>query len=195
MADLESVRKIALFGGTFDPVHEGHMEVAARAVEILSLDSVIFLPCRQSPHKSSAAGASEQQRFEMLKRATQCFSWAQISDWEFQQPVPSYSWRTAEAYSEKYPNAQLYWLMGQDQWKVLSSWSRADYFASLVQFIVHDRDGVADEGSEGAHFISGDHPASSSQIRDSIHAGEKIEKGWLSQDVISYLEKEGLYRE
>jgi len=195
MVESKSARKVALFGGTFDPVHNGHLEVAERAVEALSLDLVVFLPCRQSPHKSIAAGASEEQRLEMLRLATKALSWVEVSDWEFHQPIPSYSWRTAEAFTEKYPRTQLYWLMGQDQWKVLSSWSRAEYLASLVQFIVHDRDGTTNTGAEGAHFISGDHPASSSQIRASILADKKIHEPWLAPDVLSYLQKEELYRE
>lgn len=196
MGEPETVRKIALFGGTFDPVHSGHLEIAAKAVEELSLDLVIFLPCRQSPHKAMAAGASQEERLEMIRLAIQGLPWAQVSDWEYHQPIPSYSWRTAEVFAEEYADAQLHWLMGQDQWKVLSTWSRADYLSSLVRFIVHDRDGVRKVGEQEAYFISGDHPASSSKIRESILEGNgKNHQSWLPAEVWEYLQKERLYCE
>lgn len=188
-------QRIALFGGTFDPVHSGHLAVAQSAVEELSLDRVIFLPCRQSPHKSEAAGASEGQRLAMLQMATEGVTWAEVSDWEFQQPVPSYSWRTAEAFAERYPEGELFWLMGQDQWNVLATWSRADYLASLVEFIIHDRNGDRSREGEGAYFLSGDHAASSSAIREILAAGGQVPESWLGDSVRRYLQKEGLYRE
>lgn len=194
MASPSIPRRLALFGGTFDPVHAGHLEVAQSAVRELALDRVIFLPCRQSPHKVEEAGASEEQRFAMLELATQDSAWAEVSDWEFRQPIPSYSWRTAEAFAERYPTAKLYWLMGQDQWQVLGSWSRADYLASLVDFIVYDRNGESSRSGKGVSFLAGDHPASSSAIRDSLAGRGEFPPSWLPAGVRDYLEKEGLYR-
>lgn len=195
MASLSHPQRIALFGGTFDPVHAGHLEVAQSAVQELDLDRVIFLPCRQSPHKVEAAGASEGQRYAMLELATQNAKWAEVSDWEFHQPIPSYSWRTAEAFAERYPDAKFFWLMGQDQWSVIKSWSRADYLASLVDFIVHDRDGMSSRSGEGVSFLGGDHPASSSAIREALARRGKLPSSWLPPGVGDYLQKEGLYRE
>lgn len=195
VASSSKRQRIALFGGTFDPVHSGHLEVAQSAVKDLSLDRVIFLPCRQSPHKTEAAGASEEQRLAMLQMATEGIAWAEVSDWEFQQPVPSYSWRTAEAFAKRYPDAELFWLMGQDQWSVLASWSRADYLASLVAFIIHDRDGDRSREGEGAYFLSGNHPASSSAIREILAERGQVPEPWLADSVRRYLQKEGLYRE
>lgn len=190
--------RIALFGGTFDPVHEGHIEVARNAVEALTLDRVIFLPCRQSPHKFTAAGASQELRLEMLRLAAKGLSWAEVSDWEYQQPVPSFSWRTAEAFQERFAKVQLYWLMGEDQWDVLPTWNRFEYFAELVDFIVHARDGEGGRELEhpGARvsFVAGDHPASSSKIRESLELGVEVSHDWLHPEVAELLVSSGLYR-
>ncbi|MBK1834978.1 nicotinate (nicotinamide) nucleotide adenylyltransferase [Roseibacillus ishigakijimensis] len=199
MPSPEKREKIALFGGTFDPVHAGHMEVADQAVTALALSRVVFLPCRQSPHKVQRAGASEADRLAMLRLATQDQPWAVVDDWEYHQPVPSYSWRTAEAFQVKYPRARLSWLMGWDQWAVLPSWSRFDYLAELVSFIVHDRDGRGAEDAPSypgvrVTFVSGHHPASSSRIRDLRATGQEAPAGWLAPSVQRYLEREALYR-
>ena len=79
--------RIALFGGTFDPIHEGHLEIAEKAHTALSLDQVLFLPCRQSPHKKSGPLASEEDRLQMIKLATQELDWASVSDFELQPPI------------------------------------------------------------------------------------------------------------
>ena len=198
MANLGQIeKKVALFGGTFDPVHSGLLEVAERACETLGLDQVVFLPCRQSPHKEAAAGASEQDRLEMLKLATAGMKWAVVSDWEFHQPMPSYSWRTAESFQEEMPNARLFWLMGWDQWEVLPSWDRFSYFCQLVEFIVHARHGrdgaaISHEGAR-VSLVSGDHPASSSEIRELCSLKAKIPSLWVPQKVEEYIEVRRLY--
>lgn len=199
MEQSKNQDKIALFGGTFDPVHAGHLEVAENAVRSLGLDRVIFLPCRQSPHKARAAGASEKERLAMLELATQDLAWAEVSAWEYDQPIPSYSWRTAEVFQHEYRSAQLYWLMGWDQWEVLPTWNRFDHLASLVSFIVHARDGVQGEFLQHrgatAEFVRGSHPASSSQIRATIAAEEQVPENWLGSAVEDFIAKQGLYRE
>lgn len=187
--------RLALFGGTFDPVHEGHLAVAREAVEKGNLAQVIFLPCRQSPHKTEAAGASEQDRLAMLELATEGFAWAQVSDWEYRQPMPSYSWKTAEAFVRRSPEADLYWLMGADQWRVLETWSRADYLAELVRFIVHSRDGMGIREGEEALFLKGEHPASSSHIRELLGQGAPLPAGWLRGEVADFIARKGLYQE
>lgn len=200
VAQSENEQRIALFGGTFDPVHAGHLEVAANAVEALALDRVIFLPCRQSPHKSAAAGAGEAQRLEMLQLATRHLPWAEVSDWEYHQPIPSFSWRTAECFQELLPGAKLYWLMGWDQWVVLPTWNRFSHLARLVQFIVHAREAeglpaeVVHPGAR-AEFVAGDHPASSSAIRKLLGEGKAVPEGWLPSEVASFLEMNRPYRQ
>lgn len=185
--------RIALFGGSFDPIHQGHLQIATTARRELNLDLVLFIPCRQSPHKENVTQASEQQRVEMIRLALEDCPWAQVSEVELILPPPSYSWVTAEALREIFPSAQLFWLMGADQWAVIQTWTRPDHLASLVKFIVHARGAPppAQPGFE-AHFIEGEHPASATVIRAA--PPDSLPAAWLPGKVEQFIRSEGLYR-
>lgn len=190
---MSQTLRIALFGGTFDPVHLGHLAIAEAARKALKLDRVIFIPCPQSPHKEHGTLASEEDRLEMLELALEELPWATVSEIEMLLPPPSYSWITAEAMREVYPESHLFWLMGSDQWSVIQSWNRPDHLADLVEFIVHDRGGES-ESQPGfrAHIIKGAHPASASEIRS--HAPTRLHSHWLAPKVERFISLRGLYR-
>lgn len=193
MSTSEEHKKICLFGGSFDPIHLGHIQIAKAAVDELHLDKVIFLPCRQSPHKSDQAHASGQQRLEMCQLATSGMDWAEVDAHDLKAQPPCYSWRTAEAMAERYPNAQLFWLMGTDQWQALPRWNRPDHLASLVEFIVYTRE-TSPEPREGYRLqcIHGNHPASSTEIRQ--HMQDEPRTEWLPPQVNDYIKTHQLYR-
>ena len=130
---MSKQRKICLFGGTFDPIHLGHLHIAQAAVDELELDKVIFLPCKQSPHKSNHAQASEDDRLEMCRIATADIHWAEVDEHDLVAASPCYSWRTAENIATRFPDAELYWLMGTDQWQALPEWNRPNHLAHLVK--------------------------------------------------------------
>ena len=184
--------RAAIFGGSFDPVHRGHLQIAEAAREALDLDRVLFIPCRQSPHKEDATVADEEERLEMLHLATEDCPWAAVSELEMLLPPPSFSWITAEAVREIYPEARLFWLLGADQWSVIQSWARSDHLAQLVEFIVHDR-GDPPEAVAGfrVHFLHGHHPASSSAIRRMAATG--LPAQWLPEKVEQFIRSRGLY--
>lgn len=184
--------KICLFGGTFDPIHLGHMHIAEAARHELDLDKVIFLPCRQSPHKSEQAHANPEDRLEMCRLATSGLSWAEVDDHDLTAEPPCYSWRSAEHVAAKFPRAQLFWLMGTDQWQALPRWNRPDHLASLVEFIVYTR-GETPEPRKGfrLHPITGSHPASSTIIR--ANGSAALHSEWLAPEVTNYILKHHLY--
>lgn len=189
---MKQPQRIALFGGSFDPVHNGHLHIAQAARDSLELDRVLFIPCRQSPHKEAGTVASEDDRLEMLTLALEDLPWATVSEIEMLLPPPSFSWVTAEAMHEVYPEARLFWLMGADQWKVIQTWTRPDYLAELVEFIVHDRDGAPPEiPGFRVHFIRGDHPASATRIREG--GPERFPEDWLPPKVEQFIRSRGLY--
>ena len=189
---MSQTLRVALFGGTFDPVHLGHLAVAEAARKALKLDRVMFIPCRQSPHKEHGTLASEEDRLEMLELALAEFPWATVSEIEMLLPPPSYSWITAEAMREVYPESRLFWLMGSDQWSVIQSWNRPDHLADLVEFIVHDRGGESEpQPGFRAHMIKGAHPASASEIRS--HAPTSLHSHWLAPKVERFIRLRGLY--
>lgn len=185
-------QRIALFGGTFDPVHLGHTAIAEAAVAQLSLDRVLFIPCRQSPHKPEASLASEEERLNMLRLATAELPWAKLNEIETCLPPPSYSWMTAESIHESNPEARLFWLLGEDQWSVLDSWDRPTHLAELVEFIIHSRGGEPPPKSGfRAHFIRGDHPASGRALRAGAPNG--LHTDWLHPKVEQFIRSRGLY--
>lgn len=191
---MTASRKIGLFGGTFDPVHLGHCHLATLAKDALALDEIRFLPCQISPHKTGSAPASGEDRVEMLRLATAEFPWAVIDDFELLQTGPSYSYQTAEFMAEKFPAAQLFWIMGGDQWKALPHWKNPQRLADCVEFIVLAR-GESPLPRDGyrLHVVQGQHPASATKIRQII-SNNAIHQEWLDPAVAAWITKNELYR-
>jgi len=190
---MPAPRKIALFGGTFDPVHLGHLHLATLAKDALGLDEVRFLPCRISPHKPGTAPASGGDRCEMLRLATAGIPWAVVDDFELQQPGPSYSYQTAEAMARRFPDARLFWIMGCDQWDALPHWKNPQRLAELVEFIVLAR-GETPLPRDGyrLHVICGEHPATATAIREAIAAGTP--PTWLPPSVAQWISEKKIYQ-
>lgn len=188
-------RKIALFGGTFDPPHLGHLALAGQAVESIGLDRVIFIPCRQSPHKSDSSTATPDQRCEMLRLCLADKGWARISRLELERPEPSFSWQTAQFFSEEYPGADLFWILGQDQWKVIETWDRPELLRELVTFVVFPRNSETPQPREGyrVRILDLTHPAAATRIRSRLEAGEDV-TSLLHPAVAAYLAANPIYR-
>lgn len=192
-ADPRPRPRLCLFGGTFDPVHLGHLAIACAAKSALALDEVRFLPCRISPHKLDRRSASAVDRVTMLHLATRGLPWAVVDPLELEQPGPSYSWQTATTFRTQHPQARLFWLVGGDQWRELPTWARPDLLAATLEFIVVARDGVI-EPRPGwiSHALPATHPASASAIRASAAAGT-LRTDWLDPAVADYLAEHQLY--
>jgi len=187
--------RIALFGGTFDPVHDGHVHLAAVACEALALDQVRFIPCRISPHKSGQQPASADDRLEMLRLALADIPWAVLDTRELTSPEPSYSFLTARSIAAEFPDARLFWIMGADQWQALPHWKEPDTLASLVEFIVLARSGQQPVSRDGyrLHIIHGEHPASATAIREALSVNSNP-PAWLHPDVAAWIRKQRLYQ-
>ncbi len=177
--------KVCLFGGSFDPVHGGHLLMATEAQRVCELDRVVFLPAARSPFKlESTALFSDEQRLELLHLATAGLPWAEVSELDLSLPAPSWSWRVVEAWKAQLPEDELYWLMGTDQWEQLHRWARYDYLTKNLHFIVYARgEGAAalPQPREGvrATLIQGHHPASSSELREALMKEEPLPEGWM----------------
>ena len=191
---MTAPRKIGLFGGTFDPVHLGHIHLAELAKQALALDEVRFLPCPISPHKPDSAPVSGEDRCEMLRLATADLPWAVVDDLELRQSGPAFSYRTAEALAERFPADRLFWIMGGDQWDALPSWEHPERIADRVEFIVLAR-GEPPQSRDNfrLHIVEGDHPASATQLRTAISNGAASHR-WLAPAVAAWIAEKGLYR-
>ncbi|MDE1170658.1 MAG: nicotinate-nucleotide adenylyltransferase [Verrucomicrobium sp.] len=138
-----SVRRfrLGLYGGSFDPVHQGHLIQAQDALEQASLDAVVWIPCAQSPHKKSATEATAAQRLTLLEKALEDHPHFWISRAEIDRKGPSYTIDTVELFRDALPRAELFLLIGADQLPLLDAWHRAKELRRLVTFLVFSRPG------------------------------------------------------
>ena len=178
--------RTCLFGGSFDPVHAGHLAIAAAARLACGLGSVVFLPAARSPFKEEGSLLfSDAARLSMLRAAVRGLPWATVSELDMRLPAPSWSWRVVEAWRAAHPADELYWLLGTDQWELLHLWARPDYLAEHLTFIVYHR-GAEPSPRPGvrAIFLPGPvHPASSSAIRAALLRGDSPPPAWLPPGV------------
>jgi len=186
--------RIALFGGTFDPVHLGHLAMAKAAVDALKLEQVRFLPCRISPHKQNSEPTPADHRLQMLRLATHDHHWAVVDDFETHHEGPSYSWMTAETMQARFPHSSLFWIMGSDQWEALDRWAQPDRLAACVEFIVFHR-GTKPQPRKGYRLypLPAVHPANATEIRRQLAEGQK-DHPWLDPEVAAHIEECGLYQ-
>jgi nicotinate-nucleotide adenylyltransferase len=190
----DSVRAhIALFGGSFDPPHVGHLAIAHAAVYQSHVARVVFIPCAQSPLKTHNPQASGPHRVAMLRTMLAGSPWAEVSEWELAQPGPSYSWQTVAFFAQRFRGLPLAWIMGADQWEQLPRWQHPDRLAAALTFIVFPRDGVIPQPRVGfrAHFLPDAVAASSTEARAAIQAGKPT--SLVTDEVRAYIAEHQLY--
>lgn len=165
---------MGIFGGSFDPVHEGHIHLAKLAKEATELDEVWFLPCEISPHKTGRPPTPGKERVKWLNAAIEDIPWAKVNEIELNLEGPSFSYRTLQNLSASHPQNDWFWIVGGDQWTALPTWKHPEILAELASFIVLARDGAVVESRLGYRMIrvEGEHPASSTAIREAISRGE-----------------------
>ena len=129
--------KIGIYGGTFNPVHTGHIHAAKQAAEILGLDKLIMIPDRIAPHKEIPAGSpTPQQRLEMLTLAVAGEEKIEVSDIELKREGKSYTYLTVEALREEYPDAEIFLLMGTDMFLSFHTWMNPDQITAQATLAV-----------------------------------------------------------
>lgn len=134
--------RIILFGGTFDPIHLGHVQAAETARRYLDAERVIFIPARRSPCKPKPPSASEEDRLRMIHLAIEGHEGFEVSDCEFRRPAPSYTVETVQEFRERLgPEADLFWLLGADAVKDLPRWYQIDRLMELCRIAVMYRAG------------------------------------------------------
>jgi nicotinate-nucleotide adenylyltransferase len=173
------MQRIGLFGGSFDPVHLGHLLVAQAAREELELERLFFIPAAQSPFKPDRQPTPAPERLRLLRLALAGQTWCDLDEQEIQRGGVSYTIDTVRDYAGRFPEAQLFYLIGADHLPLLPKWRAAEELARRVEFVVIPRPGEAEapfsapfRGRWLAGFPLG---VASSQIRARVKAGLPIE--------------------
>ena len=173
------MERIGLFGGSFDPVHLGHLLVAQAAREELDLTRLFFVPAAQSPFKPERQPTSPPHRLRLLRLALAGRNWCEIDEQEIRRGGVSYSIDTVRDYAARYSGAKLFYLIGADNAAALNKWRSADELAGLVEFVVIPRPGQP--GCElrppfrGKQLVGLPLAVSSSEIRSRVKAGLPLE--------------------
>jgi nicotinate-nucleotide adenylyltransferase len=171
--------KLGLFGGSFDPVHLGHLLVAQAAIEELGLDKLFFIPAAQSPFKSEIKPAPDAVRLQLLRLALAGKTNCEIDEQEIRRGGVSYTIETLRAYAKKFPAAKFFYLIGADIVAKLNEWREADELAKLAEFVAVPRPGeIAVEFTKpfrGRILKGFPVEISSSQIRARIKANLPVE--------------------
>jgi len=189
--------KVAIFGGTFDPVHYGHLQLARNARAQFSLDKVIFVPAYQPPHKQELLLlTSAKDRYEMVRLAVEGEPFLEISDCELKRKGVSYTFDTLRAFEEKYPKAEFFLILGKDAFEGINTWHCATEIKKRTRFLVGKRGSCEMHLPEDtcAEWIQMPLcPISASGIREAIKHGRNVD-GHVPPEVLQYIHTHALYR-
>ena len=186
------MKKIAIYGGTFDPVHHAHLILAREAIETLSLEKVILVPAAISPLKKAAPVASGEVRLAMLRAAINGEPEFEVDECELQRPPPSYTIDTVREIGPRERDVEIYCLIGEDNVVQLPQWSRFSELAKMVRFVVLDRTGK--QPTHSYQVIRRWIDISATEIRRRVAQNESI-RYLVPESVEKIIHREKLYRE
>lgn len=200
-------RRIALVGGSFDPVHCGHLAIARAALRELGVAKVWFIPARISPLKGRAARASDEDRLAMLRIATCGETRFGVSDCELRRGGVSYTVDTVREWKSRHPGVEILFVAGMDSLLTLRYWKDPVGLLSLCRFVTFTRPGAIVEPSARDIGLPDEHcrrlladivrtefvSVSSSSVRERIAAGLDV-SGSVPRAVARYIASRGLYR-
>jgi len=201
---LEQPRRIGVLGGTFDPVHNGHLHIANELRAALGLERVVWVPAGRPPHKAGQIVSSDSDRLAMLRLALASSPGDEISLIDIDRAGPSFTADTLEILSEQLAPASLVFLMGEDSLRDLPNWHDPERILSVAELAVAGRPGVeadlsavslAVPGSRGrVHLVPTDEiQVSSSDIRKRVREDRPI-RGLVPPGVEAYILDRGLYK-
>ena len=198
-------KKVGIMGGTFDPIHTGHLILGERAYEQFGLNEVLFMPSGNPPHKQDRKGASNEARVEMVRLAVAGNPHFSLSLEEMHEMGYIYTSKTLQRLREKHPDTDYYFIMGADSLMYFDSWHEPDVISSLCTLVVAVRDNLPDEVLDkkaeelsrtlNAHILKLETPnidISSHEIRDWISKGRGC-RYYLPDPVRTYILETGLY--
>lgn len=189
------VERVGIFGGTFDPIHLGHLILAESALEQLDLDRIIFIPASVSPFKQGhPPGATADQRLRMLRTALASEPRFEIDDRELHRDGPSYTIDTVRSLLGDYPGVRFLLLIGSDNLPDLPQWHSHDELCNLVDMAILDRGGDPSPATaESYPVVRRRVDLSSTEIRQRLASGLSVRQ-MLPQGVYDLIMSEHPYR-
>ena len=201
--------RIGIYGGTFDPIHYGHLLLAESARQQMRLDKVLFVPAGIPPHKRDWVLAPDEDRLVMLRFAISGNETFEIERFEIDSPNVSYTVTTVEYLHKKYPGAEFFLLLGEDMLRIFTKWRQPERICELAPPLVIGRAGreiedldflssvasperMAQIRESRIHMIQVAY--SSSELRECVRTGKSI-RYQTPREVIDYIREKGLYRE
>lgn len=192
---MQTFKRLGILGGSFNPIHFGHLVLAEQARELLHLNKIIFVPAYLSPHKEARSLASGQQRYYMVAAATKDNPFFTVSDIELKCGGISYSIETLKQFKLEFADAKLYFIVGADFLKEFSTWKDIDQLKKICKFAIAERPGYSFKHlpKDFREIKWSALDISSSQIRRRIKAKQSI-RYLVPEEVRKYIVKQKLYR-
>ena len=200
------MKRIGLLGGTFDPIHKGHLILAENAYRQLELDKVVLLVSPDPPHKKDKKVSDFKHRYNMALLASEGKDFLEVSDFETTLAQPSYTVNTLKALKELYPENRYYFIIGEDSLDAIERWYHPEEILQMTHLIVAVRDEEDDDKTieEQSSYLQAKYNAkihllksdyvniSSTAIRNAVYAKEAIDE-YVPEKVEDYIWKENLY--
>lgn len=196
--------KLGIYGGSFNPIHNGHIELAQLFIDKLSFDKLLLIPTDIPPHKACNNMASSADRFNMCLLASKDIKGIEVSDIEIKRKGKSYTVDTLRNLCEIYENAEIYLLMGADMFLCFDTWKEyKEILKMAVLCTVPRNNDSVEELNKYADYINSQGgktivmkqmltQVSSTQIRDMLRSNEDVSK-FLSKEVLQYIKDKHLY--
>lgn len=198
------MEKVGILGGTFDPIHNGHLSVAHAAMDAFGLSRVLLMPSGNPPHKDANIVTAEDQRASMIMLAIQGHAGLELGTTELRQQGNTYTADTAKKLAKQYPDQIFYYIVGADALRDMDNWRQPADIFKYFTIVVANRRGHRCDVAQHQRFLQDKYDArilpldtpfvdiSSTQIRERVGQGQSIE-GLVPPPVAQYIKEHGLY--
>ena len=205
MEMIKFEKQLGIMGGTFDPIHNGHIQMAQKCMEKFALDEVIFLPAGEPPHKRNYAVTDKYKRLEMTRLAVKEIPGFSVSDIEIERSGYTYTIDSMRELGQIYKNARFFYIIGADTLGELYTWRNIEEVARLTKFLVVGRSNIPSEALHnaaarvredfGGQLLDAQFNGpelSSTFIRDLARKGAPLE-GYVPLNVARYIKENNIY--
>lgn len=196
---MSSCSRVGLFGGTFDPIHNAHLDVARQALVQMELDKVILIPSKHPPHKTEEGMTSADIRYKMVRLAVEDRVGLDVSPVEINRKGPSYTVDTLKEMKNLFN--EIMFIVGADNLIKIDTWKNPEELLNMCPFVVAPRGGILKDDFQGSIFQGKDIrflkmseiSLSSTEVRERMKDGQSVD-GLVPEKVLNFIVDEGLYR-